>query len=365
MKAGMKKLFFFLLVFVLIFACVKSQEADKKAPAVQIKEGDVFSVYIILDSTTNKFLEMKDGFTKQLNELLAQFKATAEYRVFETKLDPAIAEQIKKEIEENVPDLVCSFNNPGGFADSHIAKELKDPKYRFVSENVVPVETGLIQSWEKPAGNVCGATVFVQLTSSLKLLKIVNPEVKKVITFSWDKMTDINTWWEKEIRAACVSEGFEFVEYKKLINFEEEIDYYQQFTVTRPDVVVFGKISPYIHADGRPIDPQKDYAVYDDYLQNKVKVIYMAYEDDVMRRGAAMGVAVVWKDLGQQLADLGFRVLKGENPGTIPWEYPRTFAVIFNKMTTDRLGITIPPEVLSAAYRVYIDYKGNYIGQNN
>jgi putative ABC transport system substrate-binding protein len=65
------------------------------------------------------------------------------------------------------------------------------------------------------------------------------------------------------------------------------------------------------------------------------------------------------------VAELGMKVIEGQNPGSIPWEYPRKFSIIINKMTADRLGIAIPSEILGAAFRIYTDYKGNYIGQSD
>jgi len=55
--------------------------------------------------------------------------------------------------------------------------------------------------------------------------------------------------------------------------------------------------------------------------------------------------------------------LQGENPGDIPWDYPRKYNIILNKKRAEDLGIIIPQEVINASYRIYTDYKGNFIGQ--
>ena len=44
------------------------------------------------------------------------------------------------------------------------------------------------------------------------------------------------------------------------------------------------------------------------------------------------------------------------------WDYPRKYNLLFNKKRSDFLGLTIPENLLSASYRVYTDYEGNYAG---
>jgi putative ABC transport system substrate-binding protein len=63
------------------------------------------------------------------------------------------------------------------------------------------------------------------------------------------------------------------------------------------------------------------------------------------------------------MAEKGVRIINGENPGDIPWDYPRKYNIIVNLQRAKDLGIEIPQEVISAAYRIYTDYEGNFVGQ--
>jgi putative ABC transport system substrate-binding protein len=72
---------------------------------------------------------------------------------------------------------------------------------------------------------------------------------------------------------------------------------------------------------------------------------------------------VIWTDIGDQAADKAMQILQGTAPGDLPWEYPRKYNLVFNLQAAKDRGITIPPALISSAYRVYTDYKGNFVGQ--
>jgi putative tryptophan/tyrosine transport system substrate-binding protein len=350
-----------LSIAVLSAGCSKPK-AVKASETGRMIEGRELRIFIVIDTLTPKMAELKAGLVEQMDAALSEKKSSAEYETLETRLDATAAAAIKDRVEKEKPDLVFCINNPSGFADAHISSKLKEPEYRFVSENAVPVQTGVIESWNKPGGNISGVGVFVQLNSSLKLLKKVKPSVKKIYSYSWDKMIPVNAWWEEELKKACAEEGFELSRFTLLKSYQAELAYADANAAPRDDRAFLVCISPYVNDDGTLVDLNKAAAVYADYLQNRFNNVFIAYEDSLVRAGALMGACVIWKDLGAQMADLGVRVLDGEDPGSIPWQYPRKFNIVINKKTADRLGIKLPQEIIDAAYRIYTDYQGNFMG---
>jgi len=342
-------------------ACVKQKEAKNDA-AARIQKGREFRIFVVIDFRGPKVDDLKSGLVDELDAFLAQSGARASYEILETDLDAAAAAAIKDRVEKEKPDLVFCVNDPSGFADTHIAIPLKGAPYRFVSENVVPVQTGAIASREKPGGNIAGVGIFVQLNSSLKLLRKVAPGVTRIYSFSWDRMTIIDDWWKAELGKACQEEGFEFVQFSMIKGMQAELAWVDEHGRMKGDAAIMPCTSAYVYDDGSPIDVVRETANYAKRLQTRMNVPFIAYEDSVIRMGALMGACVVWKDLGAQMADLGERVLSGEDPGSIPWQYPRKFNIIINKKTADRLGIAIPQEIIDASYRIYTDYDGSFMG---
>ena len=93
------------------------------------------------------------------------------------------------------------------------------------------------------------------------------------------------------------------------------------------------------------------------------RVPSFAYEESAVSLGALAGTCIIWEDIGAQLGEKGLRVLAGEDPGAIPWDYPRTYNVMVNLAAARRFGIAIPAKVLEAASRVFTDFDGNYVGK--
>jgi len=352
------------LAAFVIFAAALAREGLSVAAAqsVSVHAGKAYRAIIVIDTLTPKMAELRDGLTGRLADALSAAGATVSFEQHVTGLKPASAAAIAERIRAAKPDVVFTINNPTGFADLNVAARLRGSGIRFVSENAVPLETGVIASRERPGGDVTGVGVFVQLESSLRLLKRVKPDVKRVYSYSWDAVAPLNAWWDGELRKACKAVGFEYAGMDVLKSIQAELARCDVYSAD-PGGAVMACISPYVNDDGSLADPAKTYPIYAQYLQGRLAVPYLSYEDTTVRIGALMGACVVWKDLGAQMADMGLRILSGEAPGSIPWESPRKFNIVVNKATADRLGIRIPPEILPAAYRVYTDYSGNFLGK--
>jgi putative ABC transport system substrate-binding protein len=320
-----------------------------------------YKVYIVSDSTRPWSADTQSGFKESLDKQLAAQGATAAYTVFETKADPAKAPEIVKAIQDGKPDLVLACNTPNGFADSQITAKLTDPAFKFVSLDPIPVEIGLVKSWAHPGGNVTGVGVFLQFTSAIKLAQKINPRLKKVAFVTWDAMNKVDDWFESEMKQAARDTGVQLVEFRRVANYEEEMAFYLDYVPKAADTFVMGGISPYVHKDGTPLNPQVDwYSVVQKQLGS---LLFVSYDDSTVANGLVAATAVVWTDIGAQLADKAMKVLQGASPGDLPWEYPRKYNLIFNLQAAKDRGITIPQALISSAYRVYTDYKGDFAGQ--
>jgi putative ABC transport system substrate-binding protein len=351
-----------LLAFsALAASCHKPKPAVPAGAAQGIERGRVYRVFIVRDMDQEYSRTIEAGFRARLDGLLAEAGASAVYQSFCDDLDPAKAESIRACIEAEKPDIACMVNHPDAFADCSITQKLKGPEYRFVSENAIAVESGTISSLEKPGGNVSGVGVFIRQNSSLKLLRKVAPKVKRIFSYSWIKMNRLNAWWKAELERACREEGFVLEEFRQIRNIQEELAILRDFSTEHPGTALMGCVSAFENADGTPTDGTETLS----YYQDRLRVPDIAYEDIAMKFGALMGACVIWKDLGAQLADKALLILEGKNPGDIPWDYPRSYNVVINLKTAAWLGIDIPKDVMEAAYRIYTDYDGAFMGKGD
>ena len=65
--------------------------------------------------------------------------------------------------------------------------------------------------------------------------------------------------------------------------------------------------------------------------------------------GGLMSYGMDFSALGQRVADMADRILKGAKPREIPVLLPTKFELAINLKTAKALGITAPPDLLAVA----------------
>ena len=65
-----------------------------------------------------------------------------------------------------------------------------------------------------------------------------------------------------------------------------------------------------------------------------------------------MSYGMDFSALGQRVADIVDRILKGVKPGDIPVFLPTKFELAINLKTAKALGLVVPPELLATADEV-------------
>lgn len=335
--------------------CGQAAESSTEAPVPAPRAP--FQIFFVLDTVDDWSSGVQNGFVRRLDEALPQHGRSAVYTTEDTKLDPGLAAGILGRIRDMRPDLVAAAVYPNGFAARHIIQKLAADGIPCLAMEATPLEDGTVTSLESPGGHVSGVGVFLQMNSLLRLATRIDPALRRVHYLSWNAMTTINSWFATELSRACAEEGWEFAGSVLVPDIESEIEYLERFA-DRQGIVVKG-ISAFVDRQGRPVVMDETSTVR---FLARSRALSAHYDPSAIRAGGPFGTTVVWDDIGAQLADMALRVFDGASPGSLPWEYPRSYNLMFNMPGMQRLGYEIPEELLTAAYRIYTDYEGGYTG---
>jgi ABC-type uncharacterized transport system substrate-binding protein len=72
-------------------------------------------------------------------------------------------------------------------------------------------------------------------------------------------------------------------------------------------------------------------------------------DPEFVQRGALLAVGIGWYETGKAASKVLARVLRGEQPRTIPFEEVAAKKLVINQETAKALGITFPPDMVQAA----------------
>ncbi len=85
---------------------------------------------------------------------------------------------------------------------------------------------------------------------------------------------------------------------------------------------------------------------------NRFKLPVFTFNTTQAEQGAAVVVALDYYDGGRESGLLASRVMRGEDPATIPFQPIRTTRVVVNLRAAAVSGLRIPPSLLERADRV-------------
>jgi putative ABC transport system substrate-binding protein len=84
--------------------------------------------------------------------------------------------------------------------------------------------------------------------------------------------------------------------------------------------------------------------------RNNVPAVYGT--SDFTNDGGLLAYGVDLGDTYRRATNYVDRILRGEDPGDLPVQFPTTFEMVVNRKTADALGLVIPPSILLRANEV-------------
>ncbi len=184
--------------------------------------------------------------------------------------------------------------------------------------------------------NIIGAAVDIPVKIQLETLRSAFPGLKRLgVVYNPPE----NEALVQEARAAVPGLGFTLNTYP--VNSEIEIPKIEDLNI---DLL-------WIIPDNMVCNPVILKRILLSCIQNHVAV--MGFTRYYARGGALLAVACDYEDIGRQSAEMAVKLLNGEQYSCLKITAPRKVKLYLNKIAADRLGITIPGEIIQKASEVY------------
>lgn len=344
MKRGIfRKICSFAMATTMIFtvAACSSQPTEpgenQEAGEEQTAEGEQFKIGILqlmehdaLDNARNGFLDAlaEGGYTEGEKIVVDVQNAQGDQSNLKT---------MSQKFVNDKEDLILAIATP---AAQSVAAETQEIPILATAITDYP-EAGLVESNEVPNVNLSGTSDRTPVKEQLALLKQILPDIKKVgiMYNSSEANSEIQA---RSAIEACEDLGLEYQE--GTVTNVNDIQQVVQSIVGDVDAL-------YIPTDNTFASAMPLVASITDV--EKVPVI--CGENGMVKGGGLATVGIDYYKLGQQTGKMAIRVLEGEDISKMPVEFPDSTEVCINLDTAEKIGVTVPQEIIDSAAIVIKD----------
>jgi putative tryptophan/tyrosine transport system substrate-binding protein len=206
-----------------------------------------------------------------------------------------------------------------------------------------PLAAKLVPKLDKPGGNVSGVADPVPIEQMLTAIKQLVPNLKK-LGFVYDPSLPNSIVTTKAIKEMAPKFGFETVDSPAMgLN-----------NVPAAGQALVGKVDAIFVPNDTTV-----YAVFEALVKiaQDGKVPLFSSERRSVERGAVATIGLDFKRMGVETANMVDQVLKGTKPGDLDVldmsKLPDALSLYLNKNAAEKMGVTVPPEMLKRAAHVY------------
>lgn len=280
---------------------------------------------------------IRQGFLDEMKRLGYVDGNDVSYDQTNAQGDMATAQSIAQKYVQDKCNLIFAISTP---STQMVAQAIKGTNIPLVFGAVTdPVAAGLVDSMEKPGGNITGTSDQWPVDDQFNLLLKLVPTVKKVglVYNPGETNSEANL---KVVESVCRARSLELI--KVSVASTNEVQAATQSLVGRCNAF-------YVPADNTVIAAMG--AVVKVSEQNKIPLLPGVSSN--VEQGGFGTLGPDYYDIGVKSAQLADQVLKGKKAGTIPVATAQRFEYFFNKKSAAATGVTIPEELLKKAAKVY------------
>jgi putative ABC transport system substrate-binding protein len=252
--------------------------------------------------------------------------------------DPSLFASIAQQFVTNDVNLIVSIATPNSQAAIAAAEGTDIPVvFTAVTD---PVGAGLISNWEShPNENVTGVSDMIVVSDDVELITEILPNVKKLGTM-YNSGEDNSVFLVKELKKACDNLGIEVVE--ATVSTSAEVSTAAQALVGQVDAIWIGTDNTVVSGLEALVGVCED---------NSIPLF--AADEDSIDRGCIAAYSFDYYDIGYQTGEIVAEILDGKDASTIAVEKGKVISLSVNTAAAERMGITLPQEIIDRAKTVY------------
>ena len=205
-----------------------------------------------------------------------------------------------------------------------------------------PVAQGLVESLERPGGNITGITIFEPEIGGkwLQVLKEIAPMTARAAVIFNPNTAPYYRLYMRSIEAAAVALGVKVLEAP--VQSRAEIETAIAMLAREPGggVITMSDLFPVVHRD----------LIIALTARYRLPAVY--FLRSLVTDGGLISYGVDLTDMQRRAATFVDRILKGAKPADLPVELPTKFALVINQTTAKTLGLNIPLTLLTRADEV-------------
>lgn len=279
----------------------------------------------------------RQGFIDQMEQEGFVEGENVKYDIQTAEGDMSLATSIAQKFVSRKVDLILSIATPTSQASVNMTKGTDIPVvFGSVTD---PVAAGLVDSWEKPGGNVTGVSDWGDVGAQVGLITDIVDGLKTlgVVYNAGETNSKVQV---EELKKLAPDHGIERI-VEASVATSADVMTSAQSLIGRVDAV-------WVPTDNTVVSAFE--AVVRTCENNNLPLF--AADVATVERGAIGTPGIDYYELGRASGKLGARILKGENPGDIPVERMTMDKLYLNPAAAERMGVTIPQSVLDTATNI-------------
>ncbi|MGH7795431.1 MAG: ABC transporter substrate-binding protein [Candidatus Binatia bacterium] len=282
--------------------------------------------------------ETLEGLRQGLRELGLEEGKQFQLIIKDVEGDALAVEEVAKTFEKNNAALIYALTTQV-IAKAKAATNKVPIVFTIGSD---PVGAGLVESFAKPGGRLTGVHYLARdLTAKrLEILKEILPKIGRVLTF-YDPTNKVAADGATLARDEAKRIGIKLIE-RHVGSVDELKNELQKLKAGEADAFLY---SP------DPMIGSQAQLLIDVATAKKMPTMFQ--DQSLVAKGALAGYGQNYREIGRVSAKYVQRVLGGAQPKDLKIETVDSVELAINLQTAKRLGVTIPPQVLARAQKVF------------